>query len=56
MKIYSALYDNPSHLQKFGEFQTVYHIDQLTEPGILLLHGGEDISPSLYGETCNILS
>lgn len=51
MKIYSALYKQDAHLSKFGDFKVVASPLELTEPGILILHGGEDISPSLYGQT-----
>lgn len=50
MKIYSALYGDDAHLAKFGEVETVYHPAQLeTKNSILILHGGQDISPSIYG-------
>ena len=48
MKIYTALYKDDAHLAKYGQVETVYHPSQLQDPGILILHGGEDISPSLY--------
>lgn len=51
MQVYSALYSDDAHLSKDGQFETVYHPSQLTNPdSILVLHGGEDISPSLYGQ------
>lgn len=50
MQIYSALYPDAAHLNKFGELETVYHPTQLTNKNsILILHGGQDISPSIYG-------
>lgn len=50
MKIYSALYNDDAHLDCFGDVQTVYHPAQLkTKDAILILHGGADISPSIYG-------
>lgn len=51
LRIYSALYQDDAHLDKFGELQTVYHPSELTSRNsILILHGGSDISPSLYGQ------
>jgi len=48
--IYSGLYNDSAHLHKFGEVHTVYHPAQITKPNsILILHGGEDISPAIYG-------
>ncbi len=58
MKIYSALYTDYAHLQSLendiGEAvhcETILSPASMTEYGILILHGGEDISPSLYGQT-----
>ena len=52
MKIYSALYNDWAHLDKFGTPSLARVPEDLDEKeGILILHGGEDISPSLYGET-----
>lgn len=48
MRIYSALYQDGAHLNRFGSVEVVESPDELQEPGILILHGGEDISPSLY--------
>lgn len=51
-KVYSALYNDSAHLDKvsLGE-ETVYLPDQLkTKNSILVLHGGVDISPSLYNK------
>ncbi len=53
MNIYSAIYNIDSHLAKYGDFKVVVSPEELTEPGILILHGGEDISPSLYGQRPN---
>lgn len=53
MILYSALYE--SH-DPFGLFNNVVGCtspDQLNSEGVLLLHGGEDISPSIYGERAN---
>lgn len=49
MKIYSALYNDGAHLEKFGDVETVYHPAHLeTKNSILILHGGQDISPAIY--------
>ena len=50
MRIYSALYNDYAHLEEFGIGVPVTHPEDMTEKGILILHGGEDISPSLYGQ------
>jgi len=51
MQVYSALYHDDAHLDTNGTLRTVYHPSQLSNPNsILVLHGGEDISPSLYGQ------
>ena len=34
----------------FSTFKTINSIEDIQEKGVLLLHGGEDISPSIYGE------
>jgi len=48
----SALYSNedPFHMH---ESLSVKHPEELTKENILLLHGGADISPSLYKEKAN---
>jgi gamma-glutamyl-gamma-aminobutyrate hydrolase PuuD len=52
MQVYSALYNDSAHLNKFGKCNVVYHPDDLTNSNsILILHGGEDISPSIYGHS-----
>lgn len=48
MNIYSVLYSNSAHLEKYGNLKVVKHPIEMTTPGILLLHGGADISPSIY--------
>lgn len=51
MQIYSALYCGSAHLHKFGDPKMVYHPSDLTNNNsILILHGGQDISPSLYNQ------
>jgi gamma-glutamyl-gamma-aminobutyrate hydrolase PuuD len=51
MKIYSAIYNDFAHLEIFGKPDVVYLPDELeTTDSILILHGGADISPSLYGQ------
>lgn len=55
--IYSAIYPNDSHLRHLNgvdHFQIVFQPEEiLTKNSILILHGGSDISPSIYGETPN---
>ena len=53
--VYSALYRDYAHLDLFSN-----HAHTISDPGemvdtdsILILHGGEDISPSLYGQSPN---
>jgi GMP synthase-like glutamine amidotransferase len=50
MKLFSALYDCPDPWGHFDEVIGCTSPDQLHTEGCLLLHGGEDISPSLYGQ------
>ena len=50
MKIYSALYKDDAHLGKYGTIITINSTFQLTDPGILILHGGEDIATGIYGQ------
>ena len=52
MRIYSALYDDYCHFDKYfkdSERQTISG-PNIKHKGLLILHGGADISPSLYGE------
>ena len=55
MKVYSALFQDFAHLDKFygGKAHAIRSREEVTKPGILILHGGSDISPSLYGEPVN---
>lgn len=46
MKFQSALYQDHT----FGDTIAVVHSDQLVEGRILILHGGSDISPSIYNQ------
>lgn len=51
MKLFSVYYKLKN--DPFGLFDTIINVDKsddLTDDGVLLLHGGEDISPSLYHE------
>ena len=56
MQIYSALYRDGAHLERFGNLNVVEDPSELKEPGILILHGGEDISPSIYGHGLSSLT
>jgi hypothetical protein len=56
MKVYSAIYNNDAHLNQLGydAYATVFdpkHLD--SSDGILILHGGSDISPAAYGRKPN---
>lgn len=53
--VYSALYRDYAHLDRFANNeQTISSPDEMIDPNsILILHGGEDISPSLYGQRPN---
>lgn len=51
-KVYSAIYNEDAHLlNKGGSFEVVSKVHELkeTKNAVLILHGGSDISPSLYG-------
>jgi len=49
MKIYSALYHDDAHLKVFGDLEVANHPSDLVDTNsILILHGGSDISPSIY--------
>jgi len=53
MKIYSAIYNDYAHLDDlFPEATclTINNPDELDEPGILIIHGGSDISPTIYNQ------
>lgn len=51
-KVYSALYESDAHLSsRFGELEVLHHpVEMVDTNSILILHGGADISPSLYGQ------
>lgn len=52
--VYSAIYNDPAHLHIFGDSKTITKPNELKNTNsILILHGGEDISPSLYGHKPN---
>jgi anthranilate/para-aminobenzoate synthase component II len=57
MIYHATVYDRTPFLPKechSNSYQIVYKGDSLTEKkGMLLLWGGEDVSPSLYNQTCN---
>lgn len=47
--VYSALFHDDAHLKTFGDCEVVYHPSELENTNsILILHGGADISPSIY--------
>lgn len=51
MKLYSAIYPGFHPLDVFfpdAQQKTITSPDEMDEPGILIIHGGADISPSLY--------
>ncbi len=51
LTIYSALYHDDAHLDVFGTLETIHHPAEITSKNsILILHGGSDISPSIYGQ------
>ena len=53
MKLYSALYRDFHPLDVFFPKASCAVVDkpgQMDQPGILILHGGTDIQPSLYGK------
>ena len=53
MRVYSAHYEDDAHLTTIfdGGFKSIQTIGDTKDiPGILVLHGGSDISPSLYNE------
>mgnify|MGYP003493613513 FL=1 len=55
MKIYSALYHDFAHLTAFSkDTQIVSRPEELEElDSVLILHGGQDISPSIYNAKVN---
>lgn len=53
LTLYSALWADFHPFVEFGLFEKfveVTHPDELDGPGMLVVHGGEDISPSLYNK------
>jgi len=48
--LYNALRPGYDPFQIFQKVETAYTPQDLTANGVLLLHGGEDISPSIYGQ------
>lgn len=53
MKIYSAIYEDYAHIEKLypqATPETIKHPDELNEHGILIIHGGSDISPTIYNQ------
>lgn len=57
LTLYSAIYNDfyPFHEWKmFADYKAVRHPDEMTEPGVLVVWGGEDISPSLYNRESGI--
>jgi len=52
-KLYSVYYSSIDPFGIFGETTNVKHPNQLTKDGALLLHGGGDISPSIYNQEPN---
>lgn len=53
MKLYSALYKSDDPFAIFDSVDGVIYPHQLKEGGVLLLHGGADISPAIYGQKAN---
>lgn len=53
MNLYSALYQCADPFGIFDKSIGCVYPEQLTKHGALLLHGGADISPSLYGQKAN---
>jgi glutamine amidotransferase PdxT len=53
MKIYSALYKDFAHLDYLfpkATYEVVTKPEELDEHGILIMHGGSDISPIIYNQ------
>lgn len=50
MKLYSAYYSSQDPFGIFDGVEAVHDPRQLNEPGVLVLWGGEDISPSIYNQ------
>lgn len=49
-RLFSALYQSKDPFGIFSDVVGCASPDMMDRDGILLLHGGEDISPSIYGE------
>lgn len=58
MQISSVYYNNFAHVDELFPEYTRKVIDKVEDlkPGILILHGGEDISPSIYGQKSSLSS
>ncbi len=53
MRLFSALYKSRDPFAMFTDVLDCASPRQMDEDGCLLLHGGEDISPSIYGQRPN---
>lgn len=53
MILYSALYQSHDPFGLFSNVVACVSPKEMSSGGVLLLHGGEDISPSIYGEKAN---
>lgn len=54
MKLFSAIYNTNDIFGLFDTIKTIYSPKELEdEKGMLLIHGGEDISPSIYKQQPN---
>jgi GMP synthase-like glutamine amidotransferase len=54
MKIYSAIYQDYAHLDNLypqAKLAVITNPADFDEPGILIIHGGADISPAIYNQT-----
>lgn len=51
--LYSALYTTHDPFYAFQDSVSIAKPDNLGDDGILLLHGGEDISPKMYNQRSN---
>jgi len=53
MKIYSAIYEDYAHVNILfpqATTEVVTKPEELNEEGILIIHGGADISPTIYNQ------
>ena len=55
MKLYNALYDGADPFGLIRKTTSAQVPSELTEDGVLLLHGGADISPSIYKQRSNAM-